>query len=402
MIGFDETDFPITMGASIHVPINPELLTWARQSAGYDTESAASRIGVSQEKLDGIEAGEVQITYVQLRKAAEVYKRSLAAFFMAAPPAKKEPPRDFRMQPDIASRPLSPVLNFELRKAWQHREDAIELVEQMGSSIPAFEPTATMEQAPEAVAEKIRELLNITVTDQLAWRDSRIALNAWKGAIEVSGVLVFEASRIALEEMRGVSLWGERLPVILLNGGDSLTGRAFTLIHEFTHLLLRQGGICDLAPAEFDSQAARIEVFCNAVAGATLVPHEVLLQLIANDHAIDWSLDELDELARHFQVSKEVILRRLLILGRTTERHYRRMRHGFLEEYRRLREESRGAGGPSPAVMAVRNLGKPYVRLVLSAYHDNMIGLSTVSDYLGLKIKHLPRVESLVMRRGEA
>ena len=92
MFDFEEIEFPETMGASIHVPINPELLIWARESAGYDTSGAAIRLGVSNEKLESIEAGEAQITYVQLRKAAEVYKRSLAAFFMASPPPRKEPP----------------------------------------------------------------------------------------------------------------------------------------------------------------------------------------------------------------------------------------------------------------------------------------------------------------------
>lgn len=47
-------------------------LIWARESAGYDTSGAASRLGVSDEKLESIESGEAQITYVQLRKAAEV------------------------------------------------------------------------------------------------------------------------------------------------------------------------------------------------------------------------------------------------------------------------------------------------------------------------------------------
>jgi len=402
MFDFEEIVFPETMGASIHVPINPELLVWARESAGYDTNGAASRLGVSQEKLENIEAGEAQITYVQLRKAAEVYKRSLAAFFMAAPPPRKEPPRDFRLQPDYASRPLSPTLNFELRNAWKHRDDVIELVQQMGRNLPVFEPTATMEQSPEQVADEIRKLLNISVHDQLSWRNSTIALKHWKAAVEAFGVLVFEASRIPIEEMRGVSLWNETLPVILLNGADSHTGRAFTLLHEFTHLLLRQGGICDLAPAEFESQDAKVEAFCNAVAGAALVPHDVLQQLLTGQHGAEWSMDELDELSRHFKVSKEVVLRRLLILGKTTDGYYRRMRQVFVEEYRRIREEGRGGGGPSPAVMAVRNLGRPFVGLVLSAYHDNMIGLATVSDYLGLKIKHLPRVESLVMRGVEA
>ena len=390
------------MGASIHVPIKPELLVWARESAGYDISSAASRLGVNQEKLENIEAGKAQITYAQLRKAGEVYKRSLAAFFMAAPPPKKDPPRDFRMQPDVAGHPLSPSLNFELRKAWKHRDDVFDLAKQIGRTLPVFEPAASMEDLPESLADDIRKLLKISVHDQLAWRNSITALKHWKAAVEDLGVLVFEASRIPMEEMRGVSLWNETLPVILLNGADSHTGRAFTLLHEFTHLLLRQGGICDLAQAEFESQDARIEVFCNAVAGATLVPHEVLQQLLDGDHGAEWSLDELDELARHFKVSKEVVLRRLLILGRTTDGHYRRMRQVFVEEYRRIREESRGGGGPSPAVMAVRNLGRPFVGLVLSAYHDNVIGLATVSDYLGLKIKHLPRVESLVIRGGVA
>lgn len=402
MFDFDETEFPDTMGASIHVPINPELLVWARESAGYDTTSAARRVGVSQDKLESIEAGEMQITYAQLRKAAEVYKRSLAAFFMTVPPPKIDPPRDFRLQPDYASQPLSPALNFEIRKAWKHRDDVIELAQQMGKSLPVFEPTATMRQSPERVANDIRKLLNITVHNQLSWRNSTVALKHWKSAVEAFGVLVFEASRIPVEEMRGASLWNETLPVILLNGADSHTGRAFTLLHEFTHLLLRQGGICDLAPVEFESQNAKVEVFCNAVAGAALVPHEVLQQLLTGHHDAEWSMEELDELSKHFKVSKEVVLRRLLILGKTTDGYYRQMRQVFIQEYRQIREKSRGEGGPSPAVMAVRNLGRPFVGLVLSAYHDNMIGLATVSDYLGLKIKHLPRVESLVMRGMEA
>lgn len=390
------------MGVSIHVPVNPELLTWARESAGYDLDGAATRLNINHEKLAAIEAGEAQLTYVQLRKAAEVYKRAMAAFFLATPPAKKQPPTDFRLQPSVTSQPLSPALNFELRKAWQHREDALELANQVGQAFSSFEASASLDQAPDDVAQMVRKLLNIGIDDQLRWRNSRTALSAWKSAVESQSVLVFEASRISLDEMRGVSLWGDPLPVILLNGGDSLTGRAFTLIHEFTHLLLRQGGICDLAPAEFDSQAARIEAFCNAVAGAALVPQDVLQKILPENHPVDWTFEELEEIAKNFQVSKEVILRRLLIMGRTTEGYYRHMRQKFLEEYRRLREENRGDGGPSPAVMVVRNLGQPYVRLVLSAYYDNKIGLSTVSDYLGLKLKHLPRVESLVRRGGEA
>lgn len=390
------------MGASILVSINPELLVWARETAGYDIRGAAKRLGLKEEKLESLEAGESSITYAQLRTAANIYKRSLAAFFMAAPPPRKEPPRDFRMQVDSANRPLSPSLNYELRKAWKHREDVIELSQQMGRTAPLFKPAASMDQSPEFVGEEIRNLLGIHVQDQLMWRNTLTALKRWKGAIEACGVLVFEVSRISIEEMRGVSLWSEALPVILLNGADSYSGRTFTLLHELTHLLLRQGGICDLAPIELDSKYAKIETFCNAVAGAALVPHETLQDFLSANHSDEWSMDELDEISKHFQVSKEVILRRLLTLGKTNQAYYRRMRQVFVNEYRRKREETRSNGGPAPAVMAVRNLGLPFVSLVVSAYHDNLIGLATASDYLGLKIKHMPRVEGLLNNSTEA
>jgi hypothetical protein len=49
--------------------------------------------------------------------------------------------------------------------------------------------------------------------------------------------------------------------------------------------------------------------------------------------------------------------------------------------------------------MAVRNLGRPFVRLVLDAYAQDRIALATASDYLGVKIRHLSRIESLVFGR---
>ena len=110
-------------------------------------------------------------------------------------------------------------------------------------------------------------------------------------------------------------------------------------------------------------------------------------------------MEELAELAKTFSVSKEVILRRLLTVGLTSENYYRLMRIEFIAEYKRLRDKIKDKdGGPSPALMTVRNLGKPFVELVLNSYHDNRIGLSTVSDYLGVRVKHLPKIEALVTR----
>ena len=40
--------------------------------------------------------------------------------------------------------------------------------------------------------------------------------------------------------------------------------------------------------------------------------------------------------------------------------------------------------------------------LVLDAYANERIGLSTVSDYLGVKLKHLPKIRGMVLGNGVA
>lgn len=392
----------LEMAASLAVPINPELLVWARETTGYPLEAAAAKLAIKPEKLSEIEAGKIAPSFALLKKAADIYKRPLAVFFLEHAPERQPAVHDFRLQPGVMLRPYAPHLNNEIRQARLRRDDALELAQTLEEPAPAFTHRATADEAPEAVAARVRALLGITLEQQHKFRRNEDALKAWKSAVEALSVLVFETSRITSEEMRGVSLPADVLPIIILNGGEAHAGRLFTLLHEFTHLLLRQGGVCDLAPVDNETPDARIEAFCNAVAGNVLVPADALLAGLPHQRSHAWDMDELETLASRFSVSREVILRRLLSLGRTTTAHYEAMRVRFQEESRRLSEERKkkeGAGGPPPSVMAVRNLGRPYIKLVLSAYSRERIDLSTVSDYLGVKLKHLRRIESLVYGR---
>lgn len=394
----------------MNVRVKGKLLLWARRTSGYSPADAAVRIGVREEKLLAAEEDRIELTFIQLKNAADVYKRPLAAFFLRdVPESDSDGPRDFRLNEDMASRPLSPALNFTIRKATLVREDALELAAELGNVVPAFEPSAAIGSSPEEVASGIRRSVGLSDSDVAGWRTPNEALAGWKAAVESKSVLVLEASNVPVDEMRGLALWFEPLPVIVLNGGDSHTARCFSLIHEYTHLLIRQAAICDFAPGDAGSSVATTEAFCNGVAGAALVPAEALRLMLRDTGKREWSHEELAELGARFRVSKEVVLRRLLSMGCTSEPHYRKMRQEFLHEYSILRERQREknrlekkSGGPSPAVMALRNLGSPFVRLVLTAHGDDKIGLSTVSDYLGLKLKHLPRLRQLLDRNDRA
>lgn len=397
---FVSFDVP-TMASSLAAPINADLLEWARVTAGYSVEAAAAKLGIKAEKLEAIEHGDPQPSFALLKKSADIYKRPLAVFFLPQAPERQTAVHDFRLQPGVSQRPYAPRLNAEIRQARLRREDALELAHEIEQEIPVFQHQASMDEVPEAVAARARRFLGITLEQQFAIRRNEDALKAWKTAVEAQSVLVFETSRIPQEEMRGVSLPADVLPIVILNGGDAHAGRIFTLLHELTHLLLRQGGVCDMAPIEDGTPDARVEAFCNAVAGNILVPADALLGSLPQQGVHTWTMDELDDLARHFSVSRYVILRRLLTVGRTTTAHYRAVSAQLDQEQQQARDKPRGesAGGPPPSVMAVRNLGRPFVRLVLDAYAQDRIALATASDYLGVKIRHLRRIESVVFGR---
>ena len=99
-------------------------------------------------------------------------------------------------------------------------------------------------------------------------------------------------------------------------------------------------------------------------------------------------------LAQRFAVSQEVILRRLLTLGRLSLDFYRRKRDELHEAYERERGQEEGFAPHHQVV--VRDLGKQYIRVVLGAYHQEAITSSDVSDYLGTRLKHLPEIEQAV------
>jgi transcriptional regulator with XRE-family HTH domain len=69
------------MAASLAAPINPDLLVWARKTAGYSVEAAAGKLGLKPDKLDAIERGSAPPSFAQIEKAADVYMRPLTVSF---------------------------------------------------------------------------------------------------------------------------------------------------------------------------------------------------------------------------------------------------------------------------------------------------------------------------------
>lgn len=389
------------MSLRIEANINPELLKWARSTSGFNIGDAAKSIGIHPDVLSDWESGQSLPSISKLRKAARKYKRPLAAFFLPSPPSTPEHPKDFRSlaAEDVELKDF-PDLNLAFRRALRKRDEAIDLAEELEIKIQPFEFAGTIDMDPENLGEQARDFLGVSVNDQLKWKDETTALKMWKLAVENRDVLVFQASRIPLEAMRGFSIFEDRFPVIALNGKDFPRPRIFSMFHEFAHLLLRNAGVCnDIYVGPPVNRRRTIEAFCNHFAGAFLVPARHLHgnSIVANESSKkEWSEKELTELSKQYKVSREVILRRLVVLGKCTLNYYRKKRDEYIKAYQRSLKKRGGIS--TPAQKSVTSNGRKYVELVLNAYQQDLITSTNVSKYLGLRLKHLSDIQSEIRK----
>lgn len=389
--------------------VDPALLAWARQSGGFDVETAAQRAGVDPGRLAAWEEGRARPTVAQLRKLAGTYKRPLAIFYLPEPPTDYQPLRDYRRLPDAEVGHLSPALLASIRRARGVRDAALELREEADETVARAPRVYAGRRDPEQLARAARELLSVSLDTQRSWRDPGRALDGWIDAVSGLDVLVLQVQSIPLAEMRGFSISEDVLPVVVLNGADSPRGRIFTLLHELAHLLLNADGVCDALPRR---RALRpldeVEILCNQVSAAVLMPASAFTAeptIKRGAPGGEWPDDALSALAERYTTSREAVVRRLFTLGLATWDFLQRKSEEYAaayEEQRRRRREDERAGGPSYYRMKVRDLGRPFIESALDAYHRRAITGSDLAEYLEIKVNQVPKLELELASTGGA
>ncbi|MBV8762267.1 MAG: ImmA/IrrE family metallo-endopeptidase [Deltaproteobacteria bacterium] len=367
----------------------PALLKWARESARLTIEIAAQRAGVKPDAVALWESGEDAPSIPQLRKLAEVYKRPLVVFYLPAPPKDFDALRDFRRLPANAPEE-SPELAAEIRWAHDMREVAVEAFELTGHEIPTFEVTAKLTESPATVADRLRAALGLEPTGLGNVGDWYEAYRLRREALEQHGVLVFQITGVDVGEARGFSINHRPFPVVAVNAGDAVAARMFTLAHEVVHLALGAGGTCDLHNRG-DQDRDRIEVFCNAVAGETLVPGVYLKrepEVRGVNRPVDWDDGTIRDIAARYWVSREVLVRRFLELGLTSPEFYRAKRAAF----RKADVPPESGGGNFWNNYRVK-YGNVVVAGVMDAYRAGKLTANEAAAYLRLKVNGLEVVQ---------
>lgn len=383
--------------------VNPQMLIWARSVLRMPVEIAAQKIGILPEKLMSFEAGESHPSFSQFLRIGKAYRKNPAIFFFDETPHEVSPPPDFRTV-DSSPAALSVESLIEFHRVIAKRENTLELKGLLDETVGKFRSGISLKDNPVELARRWRKTFGLDNFLPGDWKSEYEAFNFWRSAIEAQGVLVFQISGKTVEEFRGATLFYPVLPIIILNSKDTVRGRIFSMLHEFCHVLLNMSGVGDMTSSINSRNINPVEVFCNAFAGACLVPeenifnHPIVRKEGKSIRDIATIKILISRISNGYQVSKEVAIRRLLDLSIINRSAYENvvedLRDGF-------KANKKAEGFVDWITRQYSSNGPSYTALVFRAGDAGKITQSDVSTILGVKINHLQNLKQKLGKNQE-
>jgi Zn-dependent peptidase ImmA (M78 family)/transcriptional regulator with XRE-family HTH domain len=380
--------------------VNPEILSWARETAGLTLEAAAEELDIhdtrgitAAQRLAALETGEVTPSRPILRRMAEKYRRPLVAFYMSNVPKKGDRGEDFRTLPAEHSKASDALLDALVRdiRARQSMVRAV-LEDAADAELLPFIGSARMSDGVNSVVVSIKRRLNLDAASLRTLASAEKAFGVLRSRAETSGVFVLlignlgsRHTTIDLDAFRGFALADDVAPFIVINDQDAQAAWSFTLVHELAHLWLGKTGV---SGAQVGSP---VERFCNDVAGEFLLPAEELHELDVEDSTfLEEAERTITDFANDRNVSRSMVAYKLYRAGAINQDMWRQLSSSFRQSWLQTRSEKGESardheGGPNYYVVRRHRLGHALVGLVRRSMADGILSPSKAGKVLGVK-----------------
>lgn len=386
--------------------INPEILKWARERSGFSLEAAAKALNKEKSFIVECESGQRTMTYVQLEKLADKYKRTVALFFLPNPP--EEPKLDEKLALRSADvKKLKPKTLFLFRQAYSRQLSLMELNNQKKPTEELIfrdlqfttSNNTLNEKNAIQLAEKCRDYLKISIEMQSNWSNEKVALESWRHHIQEKGIFVFKDA-FKDDLVDGFCLLHNEFPLIYLNNSRPSVIQIFSLIHELGHVLVGENGITPDITGTIKRKSKDIESFCNQFASEFLVPIKDFKKRINYSEIND---ETIHNLTKYYKVSPHVILLKLIKIGVLSQKTYKKKVRNLVdqyENYKRNEESNKVLGGADYYNTLLSYLGDKYTSLAFEKYHQELISIEKLADYLNVKAKHIKELENRFLRKA--
>lgn len=378
--------------------VNPEILRWARETAGLSIGRAAVAIGLKDtrnaraaERLAALEAGKTKPTRAILFRMSQKYRRPLLAFYLKSPPKKGERGEDFRSLPEkqTGSEALVDALVRDVRARQAAVRDI--LLDDDAHQKVSFVGSAKIADGVESLLAQIRQTIRLDLSE---YRDQSTPENAFtllRSRVEAAGVFVLLIGNLGsyhtaidVEAFRGFALADDVAPFIIINDQDAVAAWSFTLLHELAHLWLGKTGVSGR------SADLEVEKFCNDVAASFFLPISELPTIDVDPKTTPESAASLiDAFAAERHLSRTMVAYSLYRSSFINEVTWRTLSKWFLAQWRKSRdakrERQRDNPGPNYYVVRRHRLGHALLTFVSRSLQEGALTPTRASKILGVK-----------------
>ena len=287
------------------------------------------------------------------------------------------------------------ALHLAICKLAQIRSDAVEIAAETDVGLHKL-AMPNLDGGFARVAAAFREWMDFSLEDQRRTASCRQHYLALRARLEERGVLVAQFDGVEVEELRGVALYYEELPVIGVNAKDRWPAKCFSVLHELVHLSNRCSVCCNLINSESEDEE---EVFCNFVAGEFLFPRSCAIGEVAaglDPHDVV----SIEGAAKRYSVSRDVVARRLRDCGYLDQNSYEELLDIFSsqiaeekEEQRKKKELGEKIGWcAKPERTAADSFGSLYCGLVAHGLSTGLFSERDACDAFGVELGKLEKV----------
>lgn len=201
--------------------INPAILTWHREEAGFSIDGIAQKLNVKVDRVAAWEAGGKQPTIKQMESLSENYGCSVFSLLESVAPAPNPIYKQFRKFATDKTHDTS-IHEYAVRKSVRHLHRQSTLATQYEE----FELPGMITPLREVIEARLNSsVTSETVRTLFALRagaqpDAAVVFRQLRKTLESFGILVVSMYGVSIEAARGLSIPHSLYPVVAVNSKE--------------------------------------------------------------------------------------------------------------------------------------------------------------------------------------
>lgn len=392
------------MGKKNIAYINKEMLIWARMQTPFN--SSPSDINkcfpkIDVEKVKKWENGELLPSIREAKELCKIYKVPFACLFLSSIP-KRELKKYVDRRTFIGSEysEMSYDLWKEIKRISNDRNVTLTYIDD-ADKLNGDLITVTKSDNISTISSKIRTYFNMPAYFKYKSEYGGNSFNFFRKLLENKNIIVAQISDVDLAEMKGLSIYEDKLPIIAINNKDYERAKTYSLFHELAHLVRRSSSICLIDDNERNDNEEKI---CDKIAAEVLMP-KAEFSIIANsiyEKYNEWNKQSINSIADKFGVSIVSACRRLHDLNIISDSMYHDIYKVISEDFNKMLELKKKELTEKnvPYFFHVKYInahGHIMPRAVISAFDSGKISLGEVCKTLNIKSKYINDITRAAM-----